>query len=112
MPPPASLISFGPFHPSGEALQVCGSPRGTAAQAHVFAGHAPIIQEVVQMTRPLSQPFKTPFSSSAPASPAPSASGPDGLSSGSTVLPQAVAICACCSAQETEAYLFKGTQSW
>lgn len=88
---------------------MCGSLQGSAAQARVFAGHAPIIQEVVQMTHPLSQPFKTPFSSSAPASPALSASGPDGLSSGSTVLPQAVAIC---SAQETEAHLFKGTQSW
>lgn len=70
-----------------------------------------IIQDVVRITHPLLQPFKTSFPFSAPASPAPSASGPGGLSSESTVPPQAVAICACCSAQETEADLLKGTQS-
>lgn len=60
----------------------------------------------------LVQPFKASFPS-APASPADcgsrsvsSASGPGGLSSGSVVLPQAVAVRACHTAQETAAGLF------
>lgn len=110
VPTSASLISVVPFQPMGEALRllVVGSWGSVAQDQDLSRRHTPIIQDIVQTTPPLSSLLRLP-PSLPQLFPAPSASGLGDLRSGSAVPPKAVAIRACCTAQEREGDTYEGT---